>query len=162
MKTLKIIGICIVFLLGFVSASCLNYFTGIEVPYLNVLGGNDSNDSVAPSDFIKENQIQVYNDKIVIDISGASLSRYAPTGSMIPILDEGSNGIRIVPDSEHDINVGDIITFKKDDKYIVHRVVEKGLDSNGIYFITKGDNNTINDGKIRFSDIKYKTIGVIW
>ena len=164
MKALKIIGICIIFLLGFASASCLNFITySVEFPYLNSLGiGNINNNSKAPSDFVTEDQIQVYDDKIVININGASLSKYAPTGSMIPVLDEGSNGIRIVPDSEQDINVGDIITFKQDEHYIVHRVIEKGEDNKGVYFIAKGDNNTINDGKIRFSDIKYKTIGVIW
>jgi hypothetical protein len=45
---------------------------------------------------------------------------------------------------------------------IIHRVVEKGVDFDGIYFIAKGDNNVVSDGKIRFEDIKYKTIGVIW
>jgi len=164
MKALKIIGICIIFLLGFTSANCLNYINySVEFPYLNSLGiGISDNNSVAPSDFVKENQIHIYDDRIVIDIEGASLSQYAPTRSMIPVLDEGSNGIRIVPDSEQEIHVGDIITFKQDNHYIVHRVIEKGRDNKGVYFIAKGDNNNVSDGKVRFSDIKYKTIGVIW
>ena len=116
----------------------------------------------APSDYIKENQIEITDDKIIIYVENPSLSRYADTGSMIPLLDEYSNGIRIVPDSEEEIYVGDIVTFIRDDKLIVHRVIEKGNDSGGIYFITKGDNSTVSDGKIRFSDIKYKTIGVLW
>ena len=41
-------------------------------------------------------------------------------------------------------------------------VIEKGIDEDGIYFITKGDNNSITDGKIRFEDIEYITVGVIW
>ena len=81
---------------------------------------------------------------------------------MKPTLDEHSNGIRIVPKSENEIHIGDIITFEEDGDLIVHRVIDIGEDSNGKYFITKGDNNPVADGKIRFKDIKYITIGVIW
>lgn len=54
------------------------------------------------------------------------------------------------------------ISFKKDGDLIVHRVIEKGVDDMGVYFITKGDSNNVSDGKVRFEDIEYKTIGVIW
>ena len=109
-----------------------------------------------------ENDGGVWLTPIVINIDGASLSRYAPTGSMKPVLDEGSNGIRIKPASESDIHIGDIITFEQDNMLIVHRVVDIGSDNNGTYFITQGDNTNISDGKIRFNQIKYITIGVIW
>src|SRR3989344_4762671 len=79
-----------------------------------------------------------------------------------PISDENANGIRIVPEDEDSINVGDIITFEKNDLLIVHRVIEIGIDSEGKYFITKGDNNLVADVKIRFEDIRYLNIGVIW
>ena len=45
---------------------------------------------------------------------------------------------------------------------IVHRVVEKGIDEQGVYFITKGDNNNIDDCKIRFKDIDTVLIAVIY
>ncbi len=45
---------------------------------------------------------------------------------------------------------------------IIHRVVEIGEDEQGTYFITKGDNNFFSDGKVRFGQIKYVTIGVIY
>lgn len=158
----KILKISIIFLLGFLSANLVGYYLvyGLETP-LNYLGfGNNSNKS--PFDFVKEEQIQIYNDKIIIYIDDASLSRYAATGSMIPVLDKDSNGIRIKPKSEQDIHIGDIITFKQDNHLIVHRVIDKGTDEQGIYFITKGDNNSESDGKIRFNNIEYITIGVIW
>ena len=81
---------------------------------------------------------------------------------MKPLFDHSSNGIRIKPVSEDDINIGDIITFKEGNLLIIHRVIEKGIDNNGVYFITKGDNNFVSDGKIRFKDIEYKTIGIIY
>lgn len=161
MEITSVLKICIIFLIGFLSANILGYFfvSGLEIPFMLGFGNNNSN---APFDFISEDNIELYDDKIVLNIEGVSLSRYAPTGSMKPVLDEGSNGLRIVPKSEIDIHTGDIITFKQDNILIVHRVIEKGIDSKGVYFITKGDNNSVSDGKIRFKDIKYKTIGVIW
>lgn len=160
----KLIKISIIFILGFLSASLIGFYFvyGSELPFsLFNLSINTVNNS-APFDFVKEDQIQIFEDKIIININGASISRYAPTGSMLPVLDQGSNGIRIIPESELDIHIGDIITFEQDNMLIIHRVVEIGSDSKGTYFITRGDNNNINDEKIRFKDIKYLTIGVIW
>ena len=161
----KLIKASIIFLIGFLSANVAGLFLiyGSEIPtsLSNFSLSFNSNNS-APFDFVKENQIQVYDDKIVIDIKGERISSYAPTGSMLPVLDKGSNGIRIVPESEAEIHIGDIITFNQDNMLIVHRVIEIGSDSEGTYFITKGDNSPINDGKIRFKDIKYITIGIIW
>lgn len=158
----KILKIFIIFSFGFLSANFVSYYLvyGAENPFSN--GFNFSDMKSAPNDSVKENQIEIYDDRVVINIKGASMSRYAATGSMKPVFDENANGIRIVPKSEDEINIGDIITFKEGDSLIVHRVIEKGVDGSGTYFITKGDNNTISDGKIRFKDIKYKTIVMIW
>ena len=157
---IKIVKICIIFLLGFLSANFLGFylFYGLENPFS--IGFNLENS--APYDFIKEEQIKIYEDKIIINIKNASLGRYAPTGSMKPFFDENSNGIRIKPGSEEDIHIGDIITFKQDNYLIVHRVIKKGIDEKGIYFITKGDNNSISDGKVRFKDIEYVMIGILY
>lgn len=116
----------------------------------------------SPSNFIEKEKILVYPEKVVINIPGATISSYQDTGSMEPVLDSNSNGIRVKPYSEEQIQVGDIITFKKNGILIVHRVIEKGIDSQGLYFITKGDNNNFNDGKIRFRDIEYITIGILY
>ena len=164
MDLLKIARFNIIFLSGCLVGLLFNLYVyaGIENPIMNPLGLNGMNNKSAPYDFIKENQIEVYPDKIIIKIENASIGRYAPTGSMVPVLDSFSNGIRIVPKSNEEVHVGDIITFNKEDKLIIHRVVEKGMDREGVYFITKGDNNDLNDGKVRFKDISYITVGVIW
>ncbi|MCU0642421.1 MAG: hypothetical protein MUF61_02480 [archaeon] len=119
-------------------------------------------DIQAPQDTIKESNIEVYSDKIVIKVSNASLSAYAPTGSMTPLFNEGANGVRIVPLSEDEIAIGDIVSYQKGENLIVHRVIEKGTDEQGVYFIVKGDNNSEADGKIRFEEIKYKTIAILY
>jgi len=160
MNITNIIILSLVFLLGFLGATILSYsFDVLESPFSINTELNNGN---APSDFIKEEQIKVYEDRIVIYVDDASLSKYASTGSMKPVFDKGANGIRVEPSSEEDIHIGDLISFNNKEKLIIHRVIEKGVDNQGTYFITKGDNNSITDGKIRFKDIKYVTIGVIW
>ncbi|MEM4259516.1 MAG: signal peptidase I [Candidatus Pacearchaeota archaeon] len=160
MKIGKLIFALTIFILGFIVSFFINIYLSSSTEHpLSYFTISEIN---SPSDFIKENQIEVYHDKIVIRIENASLSEYASTGSMLPVFDNGANGIRIVPKSENEVNVGDIITFERNNILIVHRVVEKGQDEQGIYFITKGDNNFYSDGKIRFSDIRYKTIGILY
>ncbi len=116
----------------------------------------------SPSDWILEEDIILLDNKIIINVDNAKLSSYKPTGSMKPVLDKGANGIRVVPGIPEEIDVGDIISFNKNGLLIVHRIVEKGIDSKGVYFITKGDNNNFSDGKIRFENIEYVTIGILY
>jgi len=164
MKSLSLLKFSIIFLTGMLLGTLINFVLvyGLENPFLNNFGLSVNNNVSVPFDYIKENQIEIYSDKIILNIENTSLSKYAATGSMVPVLNEDSNGIRIVPKSEEEIHIGDIITFEKDSILIVHRVIEKNNDEKGIYFITKGDNNELNDGMIRFNQIKYKTIGVLW
>ena len=108
MKVSTIIKVSIIFFLGFLSANIVNlyfvYGSELPLPMGNNFLGFSTNPNQAPFDFVNEDQIQVLNDKVIINVAGASMSRYAPTGSMEPILDENSNGIRIRPKSEKDIH----------------------------------------------------------
>jgi hypothetical protein len=164
MKIERLLFALLVFFFGVFIASIANFYLlySTEKPLLKNFSFNIYKESVAPSDFIKEDQIEVLNDKIIIKVNNATIGRYAPTGSMKPLLDENSNGIRIVPKGENDIHIGDIITFVQDDTLIIHRVIEINYDEKGIYYITKGDNNSLVDKKVRFKDIKYLTIGILW
>lgn len=49
---------------------------------------------------------------------------------------------------------GDIVTYKKENYYITHRIIK--INKNSV--ITKGDANNINDAKINKSDIVGKVI----
>jgi len=152
----------LVFLLGFLSCAVLFYglsYSNLEVPFAT---GLVSLNVEAPSDWVSEEDIIIFEDHIELNIANATLSSYAPTGSMKPLFDAGANGIRVRPSGEDDISVGDIISFQQNGMMIVHRVVEIGEDIDGIYFITQGDNNIISDGKVRFKDVKWVTVGVIW
>lgn len=68
------------------------------------------------------------------------------------------NDIVLVQKSK-DYNVGDIITYNYENKYLVtHRIVKKENEN----FITKGDNNNSEDmEKIKIEDVKGKVILII-
>jgi signal peptidase I len=79
------------------------------------------------------------------------------TGSMIPTFNENSHVIYTKQFTKDDLKVGDITVYYNPNFYnadVIHRIVEKGTDENGLYFITKGDANKVNDPKIRFEMIK--------
>ncbi len=124
-----------------------------------------SNELISPANRIDKDQVHFYNDRIVIDINQATWATYANTNSMDPVLDQGAIGIEIIPLSEAEIQIGDIITYQPDwtDGLTVHRVITTGEDEEGWYCYTKGDNTSFVDpGKIRFDQIRYITIGVLY
>lgn len=163
MEKLKVLlGLCIaglIFLTGFLACYGMNYvYIDKESPYLIGLGSLNNQ----PSDYITRDNIQIYKDKIVINVANAGISQYADTGSMLPTLGENANGIEVTPESPDQINIGDIITYQSGSNLIVHRVVDKGKDENGDWFVTKGDNNPGTDSKIYFNQVKYLTIALIY
>lgn len=119
-------------------------------------------DRPSPSDWITEDQIIVEKDRVIIKIENALISRFADTKSMDPVLDSTSNGITIVATSKDQLHVGDLITFEIENKLVIHRIIEIGYDNEGWFCITKGDNNRYHDGKVRFSQIRYITVGIIY
>ena len=71
----------------------------------------------------------------------------------------------------NDVNVGDIIEYRKEDFTVIHRIIEKTQRSGEYYFVTKGDNNKTRDrdevredqliGKVIFK-IRYVGYPAIW
>lgn len=120
---------------------------------------------IAPSDHVKESQIHVFSNRIVLDLENAAWSSFTPTGSMKPLFDENANGIEIMPKSADEIKVGDVISYISDyaSGIVIHRVVEIGTDEDGWYAIVKGDNNPAADpGKVRFEQIEGVLVGLIF
>ena len=142
--------------------SGLGSITGRMV--LSAFGGV-SPEVKSPVGRVDEDQILVYRDKIVLDVEDATWAVYTDTNSMDPVLDVGAKGLEVVPKSPSEIHVGDIVSYAADGEegLIVHRVNKIGNDEDGWYAILKGDNNPSPDpGKIRFGQIKYLVIGVIY
>jgi len=117
----------------------------------------------SPGDYIKEYQIHIYPDKVVIDVQSPILAAFADTNSMDPVFDAQHNAIEVVPQRTSDVRVGDIVSYKTDYGNIIHRIKEIGQDEDGWYAIFQGDNNPIPDpGRIRFEQLQRKAIAFIY
>ena len=127
--------------------------------------GKEPLERISPFDRIKESQIIVDDNKVVVELKNPKLASFLNTNSMDPILDETANAIETVPESEDDIKIGDIISYYSKEKNItlVHRVIDIGNDNNGKYFVLKGDNNIHPDQeKVRFEDIQRLIVMIIY
>jgi len=148
------------------SFSTTTYNDGYEFPtqlYSDVTGKAVAR--ATPSDHVTDDQIKVYRDRVVLDVQNAIWAQFTPTHSMDPVLSEKANAIEVVPTSEDEVNEGDIVAYQSDysDGIIIHRVIKKGQDQLGAYFIVKGDNNPAADpGKVRFEQIRSVVVGIIY
>ena len=149
------------FLLGFIASILLTNFyanfLNLEFPL------SKSGEIISPYDHVKESQIDVYGDRVVINLEDVSLAEYANTNSMDPLLDEYSNGLEVKPESEDDLHIGDVVAYQTSIGLVIHRIVGIDYDEKGKYFVLKGDNNQEKDPmKVRFNEIKYLLVGVIY
>lgn len=154
----------VVFGLGWITNDVISII-GASIAEDRPLNRGSSVERDSPGDWITEKDIHVYDNQIVIDLKDGQWAVFTDTNSMDPVLDEHANGIEIVPESADLISVGDIISYKS--KYssgtIIHRVIEKGVDDEGVYFIMKGDNNKDRDpGKVRFEQVQRVLVGVLY
>ncbi|MDD6273037.1 MAG: signal peptidase I [bacterium] len=76
------------------------------------------------------------------------------SGSMRDKIDIGD---WIIVKYSTDIKLDDIITYKKDDNYITHRVVEEYVDT----YVTKGDANNTKDEAISKSQVVGKVVKIL-
>lgn len=124
-----------------------------------------SDEMLSPGDWIKESNVMITDDKVIIDIPNATWARFTDTNSMDPVIDIGANSIEIRPPSKESLKVGDIISYSSEyiDGLVIHRIVDIKEDQKGTYFITRGDNNNVNDPqRVRFDQIKGVVIGILY
>ncbi len=158
----QIITVLLAFMLGLIFNDAYSELSSLERP-LSLFQDGVEKDS--PGDWIKEDQIKVYNDKIIVNLKDAEWASFTDTNSMDPVIDEKANAIELIPKSAEDIHVGDIISYKSDyaDGTIIHRIIKISSDDKGWYCIVKGDNNQSPDpGKIRFNQIKRVLVAIIY
>ena len=157
MKTTIILGLMLI-TLGWLANDAVS--SNYEVPAVFV-----SRELISPADRIDETNILIYEDRIVIKIDHATWAQYTNTNSMDGFLDDGTIGIEIKPESELDLQVGDVISYESDwnESLVAHRIIDLGYDTNGWYAITKGDNVSFADpGKVRFENVRYVLVGVLY
>lgn len=163
---LKAFLIALVFAIGFFASNIYAAINTERPAQLNkTIGDNRTDEVPSPSDWIKENQIGVYSNQVILDVKDPQWATFTDTHSMEPVISARANAIEIVPQSPDAINTGDIVSYVSNyaDGIIIHRVIEKDYDSDGVYFILKGDNNPTPDpGKIRFSQIKRVVVAIIY
>lgn len=118
-----------------------------------------------PYDRIKRENIQIYDDRIVIDLKEAIIADIGDTHSLEPLIDKDTNVIEIIPESPRDIYLGDLVAYESEvyNLTILHRVISVGKDEQGWFATMKGDNNLQPDPeKVRFSQVKSIVVGVVY
>ena len=152
------------FVLGLIIGAAISGFPVLDLQKpLGLFKSGSENSS--PHDRIKDYNVRVFDDRVVVYINDPYLARFADTHSMEPLLDARSTGIEIVPVSSDEIKVGDVISYQSgySDDTVIHRVVDISKDSEGWFAITKGDNNQDNDPeKIRFGQVKRILVGLLY
>lgn len=75
------------------------------------------------------------------------------SGSMSSTINKG-DAVVFTKYKNQEIKIGDIVLFQKNEKILVHRVIETEINNNEEIYYTKGDNNNTQDeGFITSSDI---------
>lgn len=161
--SLIIVSILIIFFLfGWYSNT---YYNKVSIRLQEMPYGISEGEKNSPKDWIRDKQIMVYNNMVVLNISNVEWASYTDTNSMDPVLDETTNGLEIKPEKEEDITKGDIIVYKPGwaDGLLVHRVLDVDKDEQGTYYTVKGDNSEIADPeKVRFNQVTGVVIGVLY
>ncbi len=148
--------------IALLAASGIMMFQTIEPREEYTLSGTASA-MPAPFDRVQKSNVQVYSDRAIIYMAGLRWANFSSTGSMLPVLGQGSHAIQIIPKFPEDIHIGDIISYTLDGSVIIHRVIGTGTDDEGLYFITKGDNNPAPDPEpVRFPQIDRIVVGILY
>ena len=115
----------------------------------------------SPSDHITRDNIIITDKFLILSIDNSILADFKDTGSMMPVLNQYSTGIEIVPKTEDEIKIGDIIVYQKDNERIIHRVKYIKEENGEKTFVLKGDNDN-KEESVKFADIKYILVGVLY
>ncbi len=119
-----------------------------------------TNAILSPTNTVNQETIKVYPDKVLLNLTNATLIQIEDTHSMEPTLNKNSNAL-IQP--KKDFEVGDIVLYQTQNTRIIHRIIAKNQDQEGTYFILKGDNSKeIDPEKIRENQIQGVVVAIIY
>lgn len=122
-------------------------------------------DKVLP-DLVNDSSIILKPKSIVIE--GDYNTHNVVGKSMLPTM---GNGYRVITKRYRGgpIRLGSIILFNSSQFHdelnvtnTAHRLVAEGIDDQGRYFITRGDNNEVRDKPVREKDVYEIVVGVIY
>ena len=103
------------------------------------------------------------DDYLTINFNNITFFNITKGISMLPAIHDNSTLLYIVLGNKS-LYKGDIVRFKyKEDVYMHHRIIDIRSDEEGIYHITRGDNNPLNDAlRIRRENITHKLVGILY
>lgn len=171
MKKGCIVVVLLIFLLSGVSMFLMGYTMDKGQYYTNIQPSSYFFSNPNVLDFDKK--VTIDKGVIIIPMLNdreISLGRLANTGSMRPALSDTSRVLLIKPLSESELHVGDIVSIKyTSEGNLIHRIIKIEKINGVTTYITKGDNNDIDDVSanafnhpVTFSDIDGKVVGVLY
>ena len=134
----------------------------------------------SPQNWLPREAIHIVNNSIMINLFKLKVPIENPlvwipsipnTNSMDGVFDTGNNNLLIAGSNKDDhkkltqhLAVGDVAVYHIEGKRpVIHRIVEINQDEKGLYFIFKGDNNTVKDKpRVRESEVTYVSVGTIY
>lgn len=128
------------------------------------LFNNQAQEKPSPKDRIKQNDVLVLNNKVIITINNPEWAVFTNTNSMDPVIDENSIAIETKAICD-DIQIGDIVSYYSNiaNTVVIHRVVDRFRDEKGVYFRFKGDNNEFVDPeKVRCEQLRRVVVGILY
>ncbi|MCK5107796.1 MAG: hypothetical protein KAQ83_03640, partial [Nanoarchaeota archaeon] len=108
-KSSRLSIIVIIFLAGYFASVAMPMIeSSINIPLnknnLNEVPGLlKAKELNSPYDHIKEEQIKLYDDRVVILLENPEWASFTDTNSMDPLIDYGSNAIEIVPKFKEEV-----------------------------------------------------------
>lgn len=150
-----------VLIIAFVSLFLLGWIANEGTDYLN--HPIESNEVRSPGDWIQEKNVKITDNAVILVVPNASWSTFTDSNSMDPVLDITAHAIKLTPQKPAYLKIGDIVSYKSKKDMVIHRIIDINEDEQGIYFITKGDNNPSPDPeKVRFSQITGVVVGILY
>lgn len=125
--------------------------------WLSDLFNKPTREKPSPKIRIRQDQVHINTDGVltVTGLKGCYLAALEPSNSMVPGMDDGMFVVLDPLIPFYSLVVGDAIYFETPGFRAIHRIVEKGVDKDGEFLYTKGDNNSRGDGvKVREHQIK--------
>lgn len=121
----------------------------------------------SPTGTIPQSSVERYSDRIVIKQPGLRLvQNIADTNSMDPLFDTKHTLIVRGRESfnDNDLKKGEIIVYMNElGDLISHRIIKVDADANGNIYTCEGDNNNTPDTCIiRYANIKYLVVGIVY
>ncbi len=190
MQKKLIIGVALIFLIGWASASIFAYMHESNYQVQQPIERQTSNSNLglaenldlmdesvifdykpstlekpSPKERISQKNIYVFENEVVLKIENPQWAVFTDSNSMDPLIDSESKAIEIIPKDESELQVGDIAAYESKSKKatVIHRIVFIGRDQVGWYALMKGDNNNYNDPeRVRFEQVKRVVVAIIY